>query len=133
MDLLTTLNEAFQVIIPMITTLLAVWLIMGIRKVAKETSEKSSSELVDKLTDKYFKMLETTVTNTVLATTQTYVEALKKENAFDKEAQEKAFNMTYEAVMKVLTDEAKRYLEAAVGDLELYTKNLIEATVKLTK
>ena len=133
MDLLTTLNEAFQVIIPMITTLLAVWLIIGIRKVAKETSEKSSSELVDKLTDKYFKMLETTVTNAVLATTQTYVEALKKENAFDKEAQEKAFNMTYEAVMKVLTDEAKRYLEAAVGDLELYTKNLIEATVKLTK
>jgi hypothetical protein len=133
MDLLTTLNEAFQVIIPMITTLLAVWLIIGIRKVAKETSEKSSSELVDKLTDKYFKMLETTVTNTVLATTQTYVEALKKENAFDKEAQEKAFNMTYETVMKVLTDEAKRYLEAAVGDLELYTKNLIEATVKLTK
>lgn len=133
MDLLTTLNEAFQVIIPMITTLLAVWLIIGIRKVAKETSEKSSSELVDKLTDKYFKMLETTVTNTVLATTQTYVEALKKENAFDKEAQEKAFNMTYEAVMKVLTDEAKRYLEAVVGDLELYTKNLIEATVKLTK
>ncbi len=133
MDLLTTLNEAFQVIIPMITTLLAVWLIIGIRKLAKETSEKSSSELVDKLTDKYFKMLETTVTNTVLATTQTYVEALKKENAFDKEAQEKAFNMTYEAVMKVLTDEAKRYLEAAVGDLELYTKNLIEATVKLTK
>lgn len=133
MDLLTTLNEAFQVIIPMITTLLAVWLIMGIRKVAKEASEKSSSELVDKLTDKYFKMLETTVTNAVLATTQTYVEALKKENAFDKEAQEKAFNMTYEAVMKVLTDEAKRYLEAAVGDLELYTKNLIEATVKLTK
>jgi hypothetical protein len=133
MDLLTTLNEAFQVIIPMITTLLAVWLIMGIRKVAKEASEKSSSELVDKLTDKYFKMLETTVTNAVLATTQTYVEALKKENAFDKEAQEKAFNMTYETVMKVLTDEAKRYLEAAVGDLELYTKNLIEATVKLTK
>lgn len=133
MDLLTTLNEAFQVIIPMITTLLAVWLIIGIRKVAKETSEKSSSELVDKLTDKYFKMLEKTVTNAVLATTQTYVEALKKENAFDKEAQEKAFNITYEAVMKVLTDEAKRYLEAAVGDLELYTKNLIEATVKLTK
>jgi hypothetical protein len=133
MDLLTTLNEAFQVIIPMITTLLAVWLIMGIRKVAKEAGEKSSSELVDKLTDKYFKMLETTVTNAVLATTQTYVEALKKENAFDKEAQEKAFNMTYETVMKVLTDEAKRYLEAAVGDLELYTKNLIEATVKLTK
>jgi hypothetical protein len=133
MDLLTTLNEAFQAIIPMITTLLAVWLIIGIRKVAKEASEKSSSELVDKLTDKYFKMLETTVTNAVLATTQTYVEALKKENAFDKEAQEKAFNMTYETVMKVLTDEAKRYLEAAVGDLELYTKNLIEATVKLTK
>lgn len=133
MDLLTTLNEAFQVIIPMITTLLAVWLIIGIRKLAKETSEKSSSELVDKLTDKYFKMLEKTVTNAVLATTQTYVEALKKENAFDKEAQEKAFNITYEAVMKVLTDEAKRYLEAAVGDLELYTKNLIEATVKLTK
>ena len=78
-------------------------------------------------------MLNTSITNAVLATTQTYVEALKGKNAFDKEAQQKAFDMTYNAVMSVLTDEAKKYLTEAVGDLQLYVTNQIEATVKMTK
>jgi len=129
MDWLDILNQAFQTVAPAIMSALSMILIFGLCRVIKDTKNRVANDT----TEKYFKMLETTVTNAVLATTQTYVDAMKKENAFDKEAQKKAFNMTYEAVMKVLTDEAKRYLEAAVGDLSVYITNQIEATVKLTK
>ena len=39
-------------------------------------------------------MLNETITKCVIATTQTYVETLKKEGKFDKTAQETAFSKT---------------------------------------
>ena len=78
-------------------------------------------------------MINDTITDCVIATTQTYVDSLKKQGAFDAEAQKAAFKMTYEAVIKLLTDEATEYLNAAVGDLNLYITQKIEAEVNLNK
>ena len=83
--------------------------------------------------DKYIAMLDDTICACVIATTQTYVEALKKDNAFTKEAQVEAFNLTFNAVMAVLTDEAKEYLTEFYGDLTAYITNKIEAEVQLNK
>lgn len=83
--------------------------------------------------DKYIAMLDDTICACVIATTQTYVEALKKDNAFTKEAQAEAFNLTFNAVMAVLTDEAKEYLTEFYGDLTAYITNKIEAEVQLNK
>ena len=83
--------------------------------------------------DKYIAMLDDTICACVIATTQTYVEALKKDNAFTKEAQKEAFNLTFNAVMAVLTDEAKAYLSEIYGDLTAYITNKIEAEVSLNK
>ena len=69
----------------------------------------------------------------VIATNQTYVESLKKQGKFDAEAQKVAFNQTYEAVMCILSEEAKEYLNEAVGDLNLYITQKIEAEVQLNK
>ena len=82
---------------------------------------------------KYLNMLNNTITDCVIATTQTYVDALKKQGAFDAEAQKVAFTMTYEAVVKLLTDEATEYLNEAVGDLNLYITQKIESEVNLNK
>jgi hypothetical protein len=78
-------------------------------------------------------MLENTIIDCVLATTQTYVEALKNEGKFDADAQKIAFTKTYTNVMSILSNDAKEYLENALGDLEAYVYNKIEAEVKLTK
>jgi hypothetical protein len=83
--------------------------------------------------DKYLDMLDVTITNCVLATAQTYVDAMKKENGFNAKAQTTAFNMTKDAVMQLLTEEAQKYLNSAVGDLELYISQKIEAEVKFNK
>ena len=82
---------------------------------------------------KYIQMLNDTITDCVIATTQTYVESLKKQGAFDLEAQKTAFTMTYQSVLSLLTDEAEEYLAEAVGDLSLYITQKIEAEVNLNK
>lgn len=92
-----------------------------------------SSTKHNELEQKYLNMLNETITKCVIATTQTYVETLKKEGKFDKTAQETAFNKTYTAVLAILSDEAKKYLTEAVEDLDLYITQQIEAEVKLTK
>ena len=82
---------------------------------------------------KYINMLNDTISDCVIATTQTYVDTLKKQGAFDAEAQKVAFTMTYEAIVKLLTDEATEYLNEAVGDLNLYITQKIESEVNLNK
>ena len=122
-------NWAFQTLVPIALLLGAVSLIVYIGIKKKEIQDKTESDTVDR----YLDMLEVTITDAVLTTTQTYVEALKNKNAFDAEAQKTAFKMSYDAVMKVLTDDAKKYLQTIVGDLQTYITNKIEAKVKLTK
>lgn len=129
MDLLNVVNEACQMLLPLVLTVLSVALMGYINKKIEEGKKKSDSDI----TDKYLSMLQDTIEDAVLATTQTYVEALKNQNMFDAEAQKKAFKLTYDAVMKVLTDDAKKYITSAVGDLETYITNKIESTVKLSK
>lgn len=96
-------------------------------------STEIQSKVDNDTADKYIQMLTDTIASCVLATSQTYVEALKKDNAFTKEAQQQAFDMTYNAVMDVLTADAKEYLTNIYGDLSTYISNRIEAEVKMTK
>lgn len=83
--------------------------------------------------DKYIALLSDTITACVIATNQTYVEALKKNNAFTAEAQKEAFKLTYDAVMAVLTEEAEKCLSEIYGDLAAYITAKIEAEVNLSK
>lgn len=129
MNWLAIANEVCQTLLPLVLTALSVTLIAYINKKLEEGKKKSDSDI----TDKYLTMLQDTIEDAVLATTQTYVEALKNKNMFDEEAQKQAFKLTYDAIMKVLTDDAKKYIESAVGDLETYITNKIESTVKLSK
>ena len=107
MNWLDIINQLFQTLLPVAMAAISVTLIYYITNVVKSSKIKTDNELAIK----YLDMLEDTITKAVLATTQTYVENMKNKNAFDKEAQKTAFDMTYNAVMKVLTDDVKVYLE----------------------
>ena len=115
-------------IIPLFGVLVA-YVVKYINAKGNEIAANVDSELASK----YIVMLTTTITDCVVATNQTYVEALKKEGKFDKEAQYKAFQMTYNAVMDILTEDAKEYLNNFYGDLSLYLSKRIEAEVVANK
>lgn len=129
MDWLNLLNEIFQVCIVPLLGILTTYLVKYITIKMEEIQVKTENEIINK----YLNMLTTTITECVIATNQTYVEALKKEGKFDLDAQKKAFEMTQEAVMLILTDEAKKYLSAAVGDLNVFISKQIEAAVNVEK
>ena len=127
MDWMEMLQKIFEVCIIPLLGILTSYLIVFIRKKSKELEETTDNELYKK----YIEMLQDTVVRCVIATNQTYVEALKNQNVFTKEAQEQAFRMTYESVMAILTDDAKDYLASVVGDLQTYIVKLIEAEVNI--
>ena len=129
MDWMTVLNQIFELVVYPVLGIAGVYLTYLIRVKINELKQKTTDELANK----YLNMLNDTIQNAVLATTQTDVESLKKQGKFDAEAQKAAFKQTYDAVTKVLTDDALKYLIMSVGDLETYITNKIEANVKLSK
>lgn len=94
---------------------------------------EASAKVKNETLQKYNILLNETVIDCVNATHQTYVSALKKENAFSEENQKQALQMTYENILIILSNDAKEYLQEAFGDLEVYIKNKIEARVKESK
>jgi len=73
------------------------------------------------------------VCDVVAATTQTYVDELKKNGEFTKEAATEAFKRSKETAMQLLTEEAKDIISKVYGNIDVYLDTLIEATVKSQK
>lgn len=129
MDWLELLYDVLKICVIPLLGVLTTYLVKYISVKEKEINDKLDNEMLEK----YISMLSLTIQDCVAATTQTYVDSLKAQNAFDKEAQKVAFTKTYEAVMAVLADDAKEYLATAFGDLDSYITNRIEAEVKAQK
>lgn len=129
MDWLNLLTQIFEVCIIPLLAVLTTYIVKYIQVKSAEITSKSENELVDK----YVNMLSYTISSCVVATNQTYVESLKKQGKFDAEAQKIAFNMTLEAVLGILSEDAKEYLSEAFGDLNAYITSQIEASVNVNK
>lgn len=128
-ELLPLLTEIFEVCILPLLGILTTYLIKYINVKSAEVIAAADSET----SKKYLSMLSETITACVIATNQTYVDALKKQGKFDAAAQKEAFKMTLDSVLLVLSDEAKNYLTSIYGDLNIYLAKQIEATVNQNK
>lgn len=129
MEWLTILYKIFEVCVIPLLGVLTVYIVKFIQKKTQELNSKNENELMNK----YLTMLSNTIIDCVIATNQTYVESLKKQGKFDLEAQKIAFEMTYNAVINVLSSDAKTYLSNIYGDLNKYITNMIEAEVNKNK
>lgn len=129
MEWTVIVGELFKVVIIPLLAFLVKYFCQFVNLKAEEIKQKNDNETFKK----YIDMLNRTIQQTVIATNQTYVESLKAQGKFDAEAQKTAFQMTYDAVIKTLGNEAQQYLSEAVGDLNDYIKNAIEAQVNVNK
>lgn len=123
------ISSIFQVCLIPLLGILTKYLVTFISMKAEEMKQKTSNETAQK----YISMASETIMACVLATNQTYVESLKAQGKFDKEAQEIAFNKTLEAVLLLMNDEVKEYITEVFGDLNAYLTTQIEAAVNGTK
>ena len=129
MDWLNILNEIFDVCLIPLLGLATAMLISFVKQKMAESREKTDSNLADK----YLGLLEKTIVDCIKATNQTYVNALKDKQAFDGEAQKEALRLTTDAVLKILSEDAKKYLTHFVGDLDEIIKEKIEANIEEVK
>jgi len=129
MEWLPMLYEILQVCVIPLLGVLTAYIVKFINAKSAEIQHNVDNDNADK----YIGMVADTISACVIATNQTYVEALKKQNAFTVEAQKEAFQLTYNAVMAILTDDAKDYLAEIYGDVAAYITNKIEAEVNISK
>lgn len=129
MEWLPLLYEILQVCVIPLLGVLTAYIVKFINAKSAEIQHNVDNDMADK----YIAMVADTISACVIATNQTYVEALKKQNAFTAEAQKEAFQLTYNAVMAILTDDAKDYLAEIYGDVAAYITNKIEAEVNISK
>ncbi len=129
MEWMVILQQVFELCIVPLLGIITAYIVAFIRAKTAELKTTNSNEILVK----YLDMLSTTVIECVIATNQTYVNALKGQNAFDEAAQKIAFQKTYDAVIAVLSDDAKEYLTHVYGDLTVFITNMIEAEVNRNK
>ena len=129
MEWMIILQQIFELCIIPLLGIITVYIVQFTNTKTKELNSNNSNEVLSK----YIEMLSNTICECVIATNQTYVDSLKKQGRFDAEAQKKAFEMTYNAVIGILSEEAKVYLASIYGDLTAYITNMIEAEVNKNK
>lgn len=112
------------VLIPLLTALTGV-AVKWINSKANEIKAKTDNLFLQRTIG----LLNDTISSTVVAINQTYVDELKQDGSFTKEAQEKAFQKVYDTAIKSLTEDSKQYLESYIGDLKEYIFAKIEEEV----
>lgn len=116
------LRQIFEVCIIPLLAVLTSYLVHYINKKIDNLDHVKNTDLIKNIID-----------NCVIATTQTYVDTLKKEGKFDAEAQKKAFEITKEAVLATISTDLRKYLEASYDDIDAFLDKQIEAAVKINK
>lgn len=129
MEWIVLLQQIFEICIVPLLGVVTMYIVNYIKIKTAELKTTNSNEILIK----YLDMLSTTVVECVIATNQTYVNSLKGQNAFDEAAQKVAFQKTYDAVIAILSDDAKEYLTNVYGDLTVFITNMIEAEVNRNK
>ena len=98
--------QIIQVCVIPLLGILTKYLVDYLTAKRNEINSKTDNETAQKYTN----MIYQTVVDCVIATNQTYVDSLKKSGSFDEAAQKEAFNRTMNAIMTILSDDAKEYI-----------------------
>ena len=123
-------NQFWLNIIETILTAVVIPLLAwGIKNLVNWLKTKTNNAIVEK----YLTYAGDAVTQAVKETTQTYVDALKKEGKFDKDAQIEAFNRTMKTALDLLTTDALDVIEMVYGDVEAWLRSKIESTIAENK
>lgn len=124
------MNEIIINIISVVVTSIVLPLISiaGAKLIQFINSKIKNNKAADLLTT-----ATTIVINAVRSVFQTYVEALKKEGSFNKDAQIIALNKAKDIALTQMTDEVKEYLVSTYGSLDSWLDTNIEATINILK
>ena len=119
--LIELLTAVIIAVVPVITTMLVNWLRSSVANVKGDLAKKYAEEVANAVAD------------AVTATSQVYVDELKKAELIDLDAQKHAAEMALNACLESLSPACKKFLDNAYTDVCIYLSNKIEAEVRNQK
>lgn len=117
-----------NILIPLLVTIITICICMITSKVAKDAARTAPSKYSEIIYG-----LENIVSKAVITTNQTFVNELKKQGKFDKEAMQEAYRRTYESIVASLSQSFFEYLDEETIDIDVLLKNMIETSVNWNK
>ena len=117
-----------NILIPLLVTIITICICTMTSKVAKDTVRLAPSKYSEIIYG-----LENIVSKAVITTNQTFVNELKKQGKFDKEAMQEAYRRTYESIIASLSQSFFEYIDEEAIDIDALLKNMIETSVNWNK
>ena len=117
-----------NILIPLLITIITICICTMTGKVAKSAAESAPSKYSG-----IIYALENIVNKAVITTNQTFVNELKKQGKFDKEAMEAAYNKTFNSIVASLSQSFFEYIDKENVDIDTLLKNMIETSVDWNK
>ena len=108
-------------------------LVKYLTNVFEEWIESKTIEIENETIRGYLDDIMDVLYQSVISTTQTYVDSLKAQGKFDEEAQKIAFEKTKTTAMTLLAQDAKDFIAQMYGDVDLWLDTKIEQLVRETK
>ena len=117
-----------NILIPLLITIITICICTITSKIAKNAAESAPSKYSE-----IIYALENIVNKAVITTNQTFVNELKKQGKFDKEAMEEAYNKTFNSIVASLSQSFFEYIDEEAIDIDTLLKNMIETSVDWNK
>ena len=117
-----------NILIPLLITIITICICTITSKVAKNAAESAPSKYSG-----IIYALENIVNKAVITTNQTFVNELKKQGKFNKEAMEEAYRRTYESIVASLSQSFFEYIDRETIDIDVLLRNMIETSVDWNK
>lgn len=117
-----------NILIPLLVTVITICICVMTSRVAKDAARTAPSKYSEIIYG-----LENIVSKAVITTNQTFVDELKKQGKFDKEAMQEAYERTFESIIASLSQSFFEYLDEETIDVNALLKNMIETSVNWNK
>ena len=117
-----------NILIPLLVTIITICICIMTSKVAKDAARLAPSKYSEIIYG-----LENIVSKAVITTNQTFVNELKRQGKFDKEAMQEAYKRTYESIIASLSQTFLEYIDEEAVDIDALLKNMIETSVNWNK
>ena len=117
-----------NILIPLLITIITICICTMTSKIAKDAARTAPSKYSE-----IIYALENIVNKAVITTNQTFVNELKRQGKFDKEAMEAAYNKTFNSIVASLSQSFFEYIDREAIDIDTLLKNMIETSVDWNK
>lgn len=112
-------------VIPILTTQITKYLDSKTKQVKEITKDEEINKYIDYANE--------AIKQVVLSVKQTFVDTLKKQDAFSEERQKEAFEKAKSQILMILTKESKEALQLAYEDIDIWLNTKIESLIQEKK